>query len=464
MKTNQTADQAREAFLQKPVARLMLENAVPAVASMLFMALYQMADGILVGRRLGPDALASVNILYPVLAVIVGLAVMLGVGGNSRLANLLGRGEVGQARRVLGLICSLGLALGILGSLLVAVFFNPIIQILGSAGMGHLAGQYLGAMYPFYGPMILFFILDQALRNDNQAGLASAVMASMAVLNVLLNYIFLYLLDLGIAGAALATGIAQSLGALVFVLYFTRKTLLGLPGLSLAWPGGGFSALAAIAANGSSELFNSLALGVTTFLFNRIILVYAGELGVSAFALVQYLLQFGMTIIMGICNGAQPILSYNHGGGRADRVRLALAWLLGSSLLVGCLTLVILRWQGPLLASLFVGQHPQAIQLTREVMGFVSWSLLFVPVGIVGSAFFTALERVRESLLVAVARGFVLLLVGLALLPKILGEAGIWLTPVFAEGLTAAMALFLFARWLGWLPAFQSIAVKAAAK
>jgi Na+-driven multidrug efflux pump len=94
----------------------------------------------------------------------------------------------------------------------------------------------------------------------------------------------------------------------------------------------------------------------------------------------------------------------------------------------------------------------------------VSWSLLFVPGGIVGSAFFTALERVRESLLVAVARGFVLLLVGLALLPQTLGEAGIWLTPVFAEELTAAMTLFLCARWLGWSPAFQSIAVKAAAK
>ena len=124
--------------------------------------------------------------------------------------------------------------------------------------------------------------------------------------------------------------------------------------MRLSWPGGGFSALAAIATNGSSELFNSLALGVTPFLFNLIILVNVGELGVSAFALVQYLLQFGMTIIMGICNGAQPIASYNHGGGKADWVRLALAWLLASSLL----------------ASLFVGQHPQAIQLTREVMGF----------------------------------------------------------------------------------------------
>ena len=140
---NRASDPTREAFLTRPLGSLILENALPAVASMLFMALYQIVDGILVGRRLGPEALASVNILYPILALFIGLAVMIGVGGNSRIAVLLGAGETKQARRVLGLVISLGTFLGVTGSLITIFAFSGILTALGTSGaLGELAGQY----------------------------------------------------------------------------------------------------------------------------------------------------------------------------------------------------------------------------------------------------------------------------------------------------------------------------------
>lgn len=443
-----TADPVRESFLTLPLGSLMVKNALPAVASMLFMALYQAMDGILVGRRLGPEALASVNILYPILAVFIGLAIMIGVGGNARIAVLLGAGETKRASQTLGLIVVLGVMLGIAGSVIIRIFFPQILAVLGTTGvLGTFAGQYLRAMYPFFATMILFFILEQSLRNDGRAGMATSVMAAMAMLNILLNYLFLFPLNLGISGAALATGISQTLGALIFMTHFIRKTMDLRPGLCFAAPRGGMEAIRAIAMNGSSELFNSLAVGLTTFLFNRLIISYVGALGVAAFSVTQYFLTVGMMVFTGLGNGAQPILSYNHGAGLTHRVQGTLVRLLASSLAVGMLCFVIMRFQAETLAGLFIPDHPGALEATLRVAATVSWSMLFIPVGIVVSTFFTALEKTENSLIVAVCRGFIFTLLGLAIFPQLWGEAGIWITPVFAEGATVLVAGVLVYRW-----------------
>lgn len=442
-------DLARESFLTLPLGRLMIKNAVPAISSMLFMALYQSIDAMLVGRRFGPEALASVNILYPILAVFVGLAVMIGVGGNAKIAVLMGAGEIKRASQILGLIVVLGAGLGIVGSITVKIFFPQILTALGTSGtLGVFAGEYLAVMYPFFAPMILFFILEQSLRNDGRAGMAATVMASMAALNIILDYLFLFVLDMGIGGAALATGISQSLGGAVFAGYFLNKLRTQKGGLSFATPGGGISVFGAIIANGSSEFFNSLAVGVTTFLFNRLILSYVGALGVAAFSVTQYLLTVVMMFFMGLGNGVQPIISYNHGAGLVNRVRGTLWRTVVVSLAIGLLSFVAMRTQTSALATLFIPEHPEAITATLRVASIVSWSMLFTPMGIILSVFFTALEKAKISLIIAVCRGFVFTVAGLAIFPAFWGEYGIWITPVFAEGATALVGAVILYRWL----------------
>jgi putative MATE family efflux protein len=442
-------DAARESFLSLPLGTLMVKNALPAAASMLFMALYQAVDGMLVGRRLGPEAMASVNVLYPVLAVFVGLAVMIGVGGNARVAVLLGAGQTRQASRTLGLIVTFGAGLGVTGSLLIRLFFPQILQVLGTSGtLGAFAGEYLSTMYPFATGMILFFILEQSLRNDGRAGMATLVMAGMAILNIALDYLFLFVLNLGISGAALATGISQTLGASVFIAYFVRNSLRRQDRLRIGTPGGGVAVLGAIAMNGSSELFNSLAIGVTTFLFNRIIISYVGAIGVAAFSVTQYLLAVGMMVLAGFGNGTQPIVSYNYGAGLNGRVKGALIGLLSASMAIGLCFFVMMRFQSAALAGLFIPDHPEALALTLQVADKVSWSMLFLPVGVALSVFFTALENATRSLVIAVCRGFVFTVAGLAVFPLLWGETGIWITPVFAEGATAVVGAVLLCRWL----------------
>lgn len=441
-------DPTREAFLTKPIGGLILKNALPAVASMLFMAFYHIADAIMVGRSLGPEALASVNILYPIMAFFIGLAAMIGVGGNARVAVLQGSGNSEAARRVLGLVTALGLGLGIIGSLVTVFAFSSILMLLGTSGsLGELAGQYLKTLYPFFTTMILIFILEQTVRNDGRPNLATGVMVAMAALNVVLDYIFLFPLNMGIGGAALATGLSHSLGALIFIAYFIRKTIQKLPGLRFGFPGGGMSALKMIAFNGSSEFFNSVAGGVTTFLYNRALLSHLGSDGVAAFAMVQYILMFGTVVFIGMSIGSQPILSYNYGAGQIERVRAALIKLIVSSVLLSLIFFTILRWQAASLVVLFIPGHPEAAKVTLRAAEIISWSLLIMPIGIISSMFFTALERAGSSMLVALSRGLVFTVIGLLVFPSLWGETGIWVTPIFSEGITIFITAYLLYRW-----------------
>lgn len=442
-------DPAREAFLNQPLGGLILKNTLPAVASMIFMALYHMADAIMVGRSLGPEALASVNILYPIMAFYIGLAAMIAVGGNARVAVLQGAGKTGEARRVLGLVIALGTGLGVAGSIFTVVAFTPILSLLGTSGsLGELAGQYLLMLYPFFTTMILIFILEQTVRNDGRPNLATGVMMSMALLNIVLDYLFLFPMQMGIAGAALATGISQSLGAFIFIGYFVRKSLKKLPGLLIGIPGGGAWAVRIIAINGSSEFFNSVAAGFTTFLFNRALLSYLGSEGVAAFAMVQYLIMFGSVVFFGMSVGSQPIISYNHGAGRSDRVKGTLIRLISASALLGAVFFAILRWQAAAMVALFIPDHPDTIEITLRAASIISWTLLIMPVGIISSTFFTAMERAGSSLLVALSRGLIFTVAGLTIFPLLWGELGIWITPVFAEVATIFVTGYLIYRWV----------------
>ncbi len=441
-----TPDPAREEFLTRPLGGLIRRHASPAVISMLFMACYQIVDGIMVGRALGPEAIASVNILYPIVALFSGLAVMIGVGGNARIAVLLGAGKPREAARFLGLITCLGVGLGVFGTLLGLVFMPQILTFLGTSGqLGYFAGGYLRGILPFFVFMILMFVLEQSTRNDGKPNLAGAVMAGSAVLNILLDYLFLFVIGTGITGAAVASGLSQTVGALVFLGYFFRKTLKGrrqgATGLRFGRPIWNASALGAIVVNGASEFFNSLSMGITTFLFNRLILVYVGALGVAALTVVQYPMMLGIMVIMGIGAGTQPIFSYNHGAGRHDRVHGTLLRAILVSTIIGVVVFMAMGAPARFIAGLFLPGHGEALALTEEVSRIVRWSMLVLPGAMVASTYFTALEQAGKSLVVALSRGLILPVIGLLAFPPLWGATGIWIVPIFAEGLTLFIAI-----------------------
>ena len=441
-------DPIREKYLNSPLGGLIFRNSMPAILSMMVLTLYQIVDGIFLGRKLGPEAMASVNLLYPILVIFIGLAVMIGVGGNARIGVLLGSGDRHHAGKTLSLILFLGLGLGIAGSLITALGLPYVPSLLGADGtLADFATQYLRAIFPFFTPLVLSFILEQATRNDGRPVFATVVIVSTALLNILLDYLFLFPLDMGISGAAIATGIANSFAAIVFLGRFGLKTLRRSQGLIFHRPGGGINVVYKIAYNGSSELINELAAGVTTFLYNRRILALVGSLGLASFTMIQYMLIIGIMLLMGMGIGAQPILGYNHGAGKTSRVNGTLKRLLAAGVVLGIALFVLLITQAEFIAKLFFPAHPETLGLTVEISRFVSASLLFMPFGIIGSIFFTSLQKAGNSMILAVSRGFVFSVLGILILPKYFGATGIWVTPVIAEAMTAVLAVILLLRW-----------------
>lgn len=444
----QETDPIRENYLTKPLGGLIFRNSMPAILSMLVMCLYQIVDGIFLGRKLGPEALASVNLLYPIFAILIGLAVMIGVGGNARIGVLLGAGDRHNAGKTLSLILCLGTGLGVIGSLITFLALPTIPSLLGAYGiLADFATEYLTAIFLFFTPLILSFILEQATRNDGRPVFAMTVMVSTALLNILLDYLFIFPLDMGISGAAIATGIANACAAVVFLGRFGLKTLRRSQGLIFHSPGGGIRVMGKIAYNGSSEMMNELAGGVTTFLYNRTILAMLGAIALASFTIVQYLVIIGMMLLIGLGTGSQPIIGYNHGAGKTHRVRGILKRLLAAGFVLGAAFFVLLQTQAGPITQLFIPHHPETLSTTIEISRFVSIALLFMPIGIISSMFFTSLLKAGNSLILSIARGFVFTVLGILILPRFLGVTGIWLTPVLAESLTGVLAITLLIRW-----------------
>ena len=441
-------DTVREKYLTKPLCELIFHNSMPAILSILVMSLYHIVDGIFLGRRLGPEALASVNLLYPIMAVYIGLAVMIGVGGNARIGVLLGADDRHNAGRTLSLILCLGAGLGVIGSFITSLALPLIPSLLGAHGtLANYATEYLTAIFPFFTPMILGFILEQSTRNDGRPGFATTVIVSTTALNILLDYLFIFPLDMGISGAAIATGIANSCAAVVFLGRFGLKTLHRSQGLILHDPGGGIRVLGKIAYNGSSEMMNELAGGVTTFLYNRTILAMLRPIALASFTIVQYLVIIGMMLLTGLGIGSQPIIGYNHGAGKTHRVQGTLKRLLVAGFVLGAAFFVLLQTQAEPITRLFIPHNPETLSMTIEISRFVSIALLFMPIGIISSMFFTSLLKAGSSLLLSISRGFVFTVLGILILPRFLGASGIWLTPVLAESLTGVLAITLLVRW-----------------
>ncbi|MDF1618045.1 MATE family efflux transporter [Petrocella sp. FN5] len=437
-----TSNEVREQFLTEPLGKLIAKNLISAVAAMVMMGLYGIVDGILIGRRLGPGPMASINLLFPVLALTIGLATMVGVGGNAKISVLLGKGDKEKARGVFSVVLVLGVFIGLVSSLSINLGFEGILAFLGTdPELGAYASEYLKAYHLFFTPIILFFIMERSVRNDGCPNLATGVMIFTSILNIVLDYLFLFPLNMGLGGAALATGISQSLGACIFLGYFLRKTVKKLSGLRIGTTTGCWSEIGGIVGNGSSELFSGLAVGVTTLFYNRQILEYTGSEGLAAFVLVQYFLILASQIFIGMATGAQPIFSYNYGAGCYERVRGTLKRVMGAGLIVSGIFFLLICWQTEGLVSIFIIDDPKTASLSMEVAGYISWSFIFMAIGILGSAYFTALEQAVKSLSIALLRGLILIMIGLAVFPIFWGGNGIWFTTVFAEGVTAFLVL-----------------------
>lgn len=420
----------------------LLKFAFPTIVMMLLMGLYTIVDTIFVARFAGTNALSALNIVCPVINLTVGLGTMLATGGSAIVARKMGAGEPVRASQDFTLIVCAGALLGAAMAVFGTALIDRIIWGLGASGiLFPYCKEYLFILLLFTPASMMQVLFQNLIVTAGRPGIGMVLGVSAGAANILFDYIFMVLLQMGIKGAALGTGIGYLIPTAAGILFFTA----GNGSLHFRKPVMDSSVLAGSCANGFSEMVSQAASAVTTFLFNRIMMELLGEDGVAAITIIIYTQFLLTTLYIGFAMGAAPIISYNYGKGDNTRLKKVFSICMRFIILVSIVIFGTAYAFGSPLVSLFSEKGTPVYEIARKGFLIFPYSFLFCGLNIFTSATFTALSNGKLSAVLSFLRTFGLIFVLLLILPEFMGVTGVWLAVPIAEMLTAVVALvFLY--------------------
>ena len=416
-----------------------LKSLLPSVLTMIFLSFYTTIDGFFVSRYAGSDALAGINIVIPITCVTFGVAVMLATGAGAIIGEHLGRGEMEQANRIFSFMCLVLLAFSVAFTALGVAFLRPIAVLLGSSErlMPHVLPY---ALVVFLGtvPMAFKLFFEYLVRSDGNSKVGLAMSVAGLVLNVGLDYLFVGVFGLGTLGAAWGTTLSITASALIGLVYFLR-----FGNIRFARPKADAKVLLKSCTNGSSEMFTEFSTGITTLLFNLMVMKYFGEDGVAAVTIIMDIYYFFISFYMGIAVAVAPVVSYNVGAQNPAKIREMLRYSFRTIAVTAVLILAASLLGGQAIIHLFV-QSGNVFDITWQALRLFSPVFVFIGFNVFLSGYFTALGNGLTSAVISLLRSLVLVVVFIAVLPLLLEENGIWLTMPFSEAATVLVAVQLY--------------------
>ena len=444
-----------EQNLNRTFARYMSLN----ILGMLGMSGYILADTFFVSIRLGSDGLAALNLAISVFGFINGLGMMLGIGGATRYAICKAREDDREANASFTLSLVAGIGAGVVLVLFGLLFSRPLAGLLGAEErILPMCAVYLRTAFLFTPFFILNHILVAFVRNDGSPKLAMTAMLVGSLSNIVLDYLFLYPLNMGIFGAALATGTAPIIGIAISSIHIFsgRSQFKAVPtGLSLR-------KMAAVAGLGIAAFINEFSSGITLVVFNLLVMHAAGTIGVAAYGVVANLALVVLSVLTGIAQGSQPLLSHAYGMQDLSVVRRVyhMALLLASAL--GLLALGAALLFPTQLVSLFNSEGNAALQAIAEPglkLYFIGF--LFVGFNFVSAALLGATEQAGASFRVSFFRGCLGIVPAACLFAFLFGMTGIWLAFPAVELVTLFLSVRLGRRALAGvaLPGGEAMAI-----
>lgn len=414
---------------------------------MLFLALQSIADGIIVGRLINATALAAVNIVTPVYALVTAFAIIIGVGTQAQMGIHMGSGDYTRVKTALRSGITGVAAFVIPATIFVNCFADGMAVFLGAnEELLPLSKAYIHGVMPWLFGVGGFLFCDYQLKTLGHPRFAMIVMMLTIVLNVVLSIVFVKM-GMGTFGTGLGTGLSFTAGFAISASVIWRE-VRRMPNLCGAK--GAFSGrmLWRIAYNGSSEGLAEVSIAITTFLFNRTLMEYAGTDGVAAFTLINYILFVGVNVMFGVANGVIPIISYNFGAKQGKRILGISRLAVRSNFLVGVVLMLALWIFGTQIIGMFIPPtEAHVTELAVNGARIVSLAFLFNGFNLFAASFFTAVDDAFLSLVVGAMRGLAFLVIGIFTLPHLWGVTGIWLTTPVAEVVTMLIVFGLMRRW-----------------
>ncbi len=420
---------------------LFFRYAVPQMLGLLFNSVYLIVDGIFIGNRLGRDAMAAAAVAVPVIEVMIAVSLAVSSGAGAILSGCLGRGEREQAVkvcntaiRILGMI---GLFIMMFGNL----FLHPIAEMLGATPDIHNeAVSYLRCIVTF-APFLLFsFLLGGLVRNDGQPKLAMFALTFGSVSNMILDYVFMYPLNMGIRGAALATALGPVFSVLILLPHF----FLARGNLRITRCRTELRQVRQILYLGIPSFIMEFSIGIVTFIYNSAIARHSGgELGLAAYLLIGYLMLIILTLFLGLAEGLQPLFSLFAGTGAYERNRSMLRFATKVFLILGivCYGLVLLFAKD--FYSVFTPNDQELVAFAVKKSHIYFCGFFLAGFNILMISYWQSIQQTKHALTVSLLRSMILPPIFITLLPLLFGSGAIWICHSLAEMMTACAAFLL---------------------
>ncbi len=434
-----------ETAYSRPVTlKNVLKFAVPTIVMTIFMSFYTMVDGLFVSNLLGTDALSAVNLTAPVISLVTAVSTMLATGGSAVIMRKAGEGKAVEANEDFSFLILVnviaGLIMSVLGYLVMDGIFegmdlSPIVS-----GYCH---DYLSRYLIFTIPILLMNNFTLYMIASGRSSLSMICSITGGVLNMILDYVLIAVLDMGIAGAAAATGLGYSVTAAAGLILFSRKNSL----LHFVKPVWRRKTLWEAVANGSSEMASALVTGIVTMMFNRTMLEYAGENGVAAITIIMYVLMFATSLYTGYSYGIAPMISFYYGGQNHGKLKKLIRMSIKIISVTAALTLAVSLAVTKPLVSVFARPDNPVYDLAVTGNRICSLALIFIGFNIFASGMFTALSNGVISAVLAFSRSFVFMVIAMLMLPAFFGITGAWFATPAAELAAVCLSLIMFGRY-----------------
>lgn len=429
---------------EKAVGRLLLEYAIPAVIAMSSVSLYNIIDGIFIGKGVSEKAIMGLALTTPIMSLTAAFGFMVGIGASTLMSIRLGQRDYSTAQRILGNVILMNSVIGLSLGILMIIFIRPILYFFGASEVTYpyahdfmvviLAGNVINNLY---------IGLNAILRSSNRPQHAMYTTIGTVVLNCIFAALFIFVLDWGISGAAFATVLAQAvmLGWEIYILN-DKSNLIHFD-----------------LHNMRPDLYiikESLIVGMPQFLMNlcaclvaaimtRSLTTYGGDVAIGAFGIANRLAMFIIMVAIGINQGMQPIAGYNFGARRYDRVLKVLKYAILIASVITCAGFCIGTFFSTPFAELFSNDAPELTQLSAHAMKRIVLIYPIIGTQIVASAFFQSIGYAKRSIFLSLTRQLIFLVPAILILPKCFADPleGLWYAFPFSDATASILTIIM---------------------
>lgn len=425
------------------IFKLIFKFSIPAVVGMIVNSIYNMVDRMFIGNYVGEDALGGLVVAFPIMMFYFAFASVIGVGGAALVSIKFGEKDEDTAQKVFGNMLMMITIVCIVGILAGVFFLDEMLYLAGATGNIFEQAKIYFRVLLFGIPFqLVSFVLSSLLRAESKPKIAMACMITAAISNIIFDYIFIVLVGMGTFGAALATVFGQALGFFISAKHFlsgNSKLKLKKENLKLD-----FGIITQILSIGAFNFINSVGVSFSSALLNKSLSFYGGDAAITSMGAINSLGTLAIMPLMGMQQGLQPIIGFNHGANKKERVREAFFKSVGIAFAFTSFVCILMNMFPEYAISLFIPEDSPTMPIAVEGFKYYIFMLPFLSIYVVAIALFQATGSGKTALILGSTRQFIFLIPLTYIVPKIVNSlTGVWLIIPISDGLAISVACIL---------------------